>query len=399
MIADLHCHYPMHLLEQGPREATLKALLRLSGRPLLQKLRAAILSVAARLLNFRRFSDHWRVDLERLERGDVRVVFSVLYLPYDEMDSEHWPAGRPADHYYRELVRHLDRVEHELERADPGRERHRVVRNGGDLDAVRNGTSVGIVHCIEGGFHLGGTVTEIDERVDELARRGVAYVTLAHLFWRQVATNAPAIPFLSDGLYNALFPQPRDQGLTELGRAAVTAMHRHRVMVDISHMREDAIAETFELLDELDAAAGTSPDELPVIATHAGFRFGRQSYMLTADTIARIARRDGVIGLIMARHQLEDGVDVDADGDLERTVATMRRHIDEIHRHAGSHRHVGIGSDLDGFIKPTMAGIEYADDLAQLAEPLRAAYPDDAEAILHGNAARVLARALAGRPS
>jgi microsomal dipeptidase-like Zn-dependent dipeptidase len=54
---------------------------------------------------------------------------------------------------------------------------------------------------------------------------------------------------------------------------------------------------------------------------------------------------------------------------------------------------VAIGSDLDGFIKPTMAGIETVADLATLEEPLRAAYPD-ADAILSGNALRVARWAL-----
>ena len=52
------------------------------------------------------------------------------------------------------------------------------------------------MHCIEGGFHLGATPEEVTAHVHELADRGVAYITLAHLFWRRVATNAPALPFL-----------------------------------------------------------------------------------------------------------------------------------------------------------------------------------------------------------
>ena len=62
----------------------------------------------------------------------------------------------------------------------------------------------------------------MEKAVERLADSGVAYVTLAHLFWRQVATNAPAIPFLPDWLYRRVFPQP-DRGLTELGTAAVRA--------------------------------------------------------------------------------------------------------------------------------------------------------------------------------
>ena len=136
----------------------------------------------------------------------------------------------------------------------------------------------------------------------ELARRGVAYIVLPHLLWRAVATNAPALPFLPDWLYRVVFPQPK-VGLTELGRAAATAMVREGVLIDLSHMSTLAVADTFELLDRLD------PDRpVPVLASHAGYRFGGQEYTLDEQTVELIAGRDGVIGLIFAQHQLNDGL-------------------------------------------------------------------------------------------
>ena len=112
--------------------------------------------------------------------------------------------------------------------------------------------------------------------------------------------------------------------------------------------------------------------------------------------VVEIARRDGVVGLILARHQLQDGR---ADGEgIGHTVATICAHVDKIREVTGSHDHVGIGSDLDGFIKPTMSGVESAEDLAKLEEALRAKYPVDADAILSGNALRVVTRVLAQRP-
>jgi microsomal dipeptidase-like Zn-dependent dipeptidase len=244
-------------------------------------------------------------------------------------------------------------------------------------------------HCVEGGFHLGSDAAKFEIRVGQLSKRGVAYITLAHLFWRQVATNAPALPFLTDGQYRYLFPQPRNVGLNGLGRAAVRAMYKHRVLIDISHMSEAAIADTFALLAELDEEHGMNARDYPVIATHAGYRFGVQSYMLSEKTIEAIAARDGVIGLIMAHHQLNDGLFRNRGG-LKRTLAALHAHIDAIHAVTGSHRHVGIGSDLDGFIKPTVGGIEYADDLGKLVGPLRETYGGDADAILRDNALRAL---------
>jgi len=241
------------------------------------------------------------------------------------------------------------------------------------------------VHCLEGGFHLGSSPQDIDAAVSRLASRGVAYITLAHLFWRSVATNAPALPFLPDAVYRRLFPQPK-VGLTELGRAAVRAMVREGVLVDVAHMSTRALQDTFALLDELDPGRG-----VPVISSHAGYRFGRQEYALTDDALRLIAARGGVVGLIFAEHQILDGLGIKKTTSLQQSVEILCQHIDKLAEVTGSHRHVAIGSDLDGFIKPTLAGLQSAADLASLEGPLAARYgPTDAELMLSGNVLRVL---------
>jgi hypothetical protein len=57
-----------------------------------------------------------------------------------------------------------------------------------------------------------------------------------------------------------------------------------------------------------------------------------------------------------------------------RCPARARAHptgIGEIHRITDSFDNIGIGSDLDGFIKPTMSGIESAPDLRKLDAMIR----------------------------
>jgi microsomal dipeptidase-like Zn-dependent dipeptidase len=397
VIADLHSHYPMHLLGEdvSPSE-TYDRLVRLRRRPRwVDRVRALLIRVFARHLSYRDHASSWRVTLDGLERGRTGVVLSVLYEPFAEIDLDEPPQSDPEAGYFADLVEHLERVERELARIDPQRERHAIVRTAADLDAAVDGGRIAFVHCVEGGFHLGHTEQAIADNVADLARRGVGYVTLAHLFYRGVATNAPALPMLSDAWYDRIFRQPRRPGLSRLGEAAVRAMYDRRVLIDVSHMRADALDETFALLDRLDAETGAQPERFPVIASHSGFRFGKQAYMLDRPAIERIAQRDGVVGLILARHQLQDGRS-DGDG-LEHTVATIRAHVDAIHDVCGSHAHVAIGSDLDGFIKPTMSGIESAEHLALLEQPLREAYPQDADAILSGNVLRVVRRVLAQR--
>jgi microsomal dipeptidase-like Zn-dependent dipeptidase len=400
VLVDMHCHYPMHLVAEAPKRGRDRttavaagALRESAGRPeWLERLRAEAIAELDGLINFR--SDEWRVSLDKLIEGDVRGVYSVLYEPFAEYDLDEPYGAPPEDSYFGDLTGRIDGVEEELGTLDPNGERHQVVRSADELDATIAAGKVAFMHCVEGGFHLGATPAEIAADVATLKRRGIVYVTLAHLFWRQVATDAPAIPMISDGIYRYVFPQP-DQGLTDLGEAAVRAMYEHHMLIDLSHMSARSLTDTFDLLDRLDQESGDDPLDHPVIASHGGYRFGDQEYMLRAETVRKIAARGGVIGLIMARHQLNDG-DVNPDPeDSAQTPVVLRRHIDAIRKALGTatNDHVALGTDLDGFIKPTMAGIETAADLRSLEAPLRAAY-DDAEAILSGNALRVARWAL-----
>jgi microsomal dipeptidase-like Zn-dependent dipeptidase len=373
---DLHIHFPMRLLGgvEAPRDV-IKGMTKVLGRED-GKIRAAVLAIAARLFNFRDWNGTWRVTPELLQKGGVGIACSVLYRPFSEMDLGAPYAAPPESAYFPKLVELLEATEREVERTGGV-----IVRTAADLDRAQQR----YVHCVEGGFHLGATPEEVTRHVHELADRGVLYITLAHLFWRRVATNAPALPFLSDSLYNAIFPQAAGAALSPLGEAAVRAMYERKVLVDISHMRVDAIAATFALIERLDGETGRDPREYPVIASHAGYRFGGQRYNVSDHTIVRLAARGGVVGLILAQHQMNDGLRRTETKTLAESVAILARHIDAI-----GPEHVALGTDLDGFIKPTLGGIEDAADLAALGAALRDRYPTDADAILEGNARRVI---------
>ena len=382
MIADLHAHYPMHLVpdaDGGPFDLLASA----RGRTRLRdRIRALIIGLAGRFANYRSLESGPRVTLPLLEKGGVGLVFSVLYSFFDELDLGEPYGAAPRPGYLETLIRQLDDVEAEILREHG--DRAVVAHTPAELDRALDAKKIAFVHCVEGGFHLGATRTEVERGIEELARRGVVYVTLAHLLWRQVATNAPALPFLPDRLYGLLFPQPK-QGLSELGRAAVEAMVARGVLVDVSHMSERALHETFDLLDELDPG-----NRVPVVATHVGYRFGGQEYNLERGTVERIAARDGAIGLIFAQHQLNDGLRRRQTRGFEESFEVIAAHVERIREITGSHRHSAIGSDFDGFVKPTLAGLESMADMRRLETALRQRYGDDAEAITSGNALRVL---------
>lgn len=393
MIADLHCHYPMHLLpdDRHPRGAAEGWLQRVRN-----ELQGDLEGLLAPYLNDAGWRQGWRVDLDKLEQGGVRLVCSVLYWPPAEFDFAVKYGSPPLAEYYEDLEYQLSSVEEDLRRQDPDGTRHVIAGREADLDDER----IVFVHCVEGGFHLGDDANAIEEKVGRLAAQGVVYITLAHLFYRQVASNAPAIPMLPDDVYERVFPQAPGIGLTELGRAAVRAMYKHKVLIDVSHMRQDALDDTFALVEQLEAEEEeekeTRPDprDFPLIATHVGMRDAGpdgQTYNLSADTARRIQARDGLIGLIASQHQLGSTKDAAA------SQVVLGKHLDAIAALGNGHRATAIGSDLDGFIKPTLKGIEQAGDLRTLEQWIRAAQPAEAEEILHGNARRVLGRVLAAR--
>jgi microsomal dipeptidase-like Zn-dependent dipeptidase/predicted acylesterase/phospholipase RssA len=364
------------------------------------RIRTAAMWIANRIANYRSWDSGPRVTLDSLEKGGAGLVLSVLYSPFSEIDLKRRYASPPQQQYPKDLFEQLERVEDDLEKIDPRYARHLIVRSSEDLDAAIEGDRIGFVHCVEGGFHLGAETDQVRETVSRLADAGVAYITLAHLFWRRVATNAPAIPYIPDHVYDFFFPQETDDPLSELGSVAVEEMYRRNILIDISHMRADAIDATFQIVERLDAETGAAPTDHPIVATHTGLRLREdgQQYNLSKDTVERIEARGGVIGLIMAQHQLNDGVRRTRTTSFDQSFKVITAHLDKLREWTGSHAYSALGTDLDGFIKPTMGGIETAADLAKLRPALEKHYDAGAaEDILWGNAERVLRTALAKR--
>jgi microsomal dipeptidase-like Zn-dependent dipeptidase len=343
---------------------------------------ARIVELISIFLNYQGPHGEPSVTEELMTAGDVKVALSMLYAPFDEMDlTKHYGAG-PDGRYPSDVIAELELVE------------EHVRKNSGDITIAHSpqelqqglaGDLPILIHAIEGGFQLGADEAEVRTHVAELARRGVAYVTVAHLFWRDVATNAPALPFLPDWLYNKVFPQPASEGLSDLGRVTVTAMLDNGVLIDITHMTERSQLETLDLLDARD------PNQtVPLLATHMACRLGSYQYCLTDDVIARVAKRGGVLGLIMCKHFITDGLP-GTFKTFEDSFRALKAHIDHIRSLTGSFEHIGIGTDLDGYIKPALADLEHHGRMKKLQERLATEYgPADAERISSGNALRVL---------
>jgi microsomal dipeptidase-like Zn-dependent dipeptidase len=150
-------------------------------------------------------------------------------------------------------------------------------------------------------------------------------------------------------------------------------------------MSPRSIDDTFALLDEHDPGK-----QVPVIATHMACRFGGLEYCFEDDTIGRVAERGGVLGCILCEHYISSGLPGRVQT-FEDSVQALCRHIDRIREVTGSFDHIGIGSDLDGYIKPALPGLEHMGRMRELQQSLEQRYgAAAAEQICSGNALRVL---------
>ncbi len=377
MIVDLHAHYPMHLIEQG----TLARMQRFRRSPSLDWLRVLVLRLANRIANYQQGKP--AVTVENLRTGNVGVALSALYSPFSEIDLDKPYGAPPSPTYINELLEQIELVEQDIAARYAGQAA--VAHNQNEMQIALAQGKVALVHCVEGGFHLGDTPAAVRDNVRLLARRGVAYITIAHLFWRGVAANAPAVPFMADWLYRLLFPQPK-QPLSELGKEMIRAMVDEHVLIDVTHMSDPATDATLALLDQLDPGR-----QVPVIAGHAACEFGNREYNLSDGQTDSIARRRGVIGLIACTHYMAHGTAKPKPKTFDDSMDVIFMHIDRIRQVTGSHEYTAFGSDLDGFIKPTLPGLESPAAFAEVEQRLAQKYgAAAAQQICSGNAMRVL---------
>jgi microsomal dipeptidase-like Zn-dependent dipeptidase len=98
-----------------------------------------------------------------------------------------------------------------------------------------------------------------------------------------------------------------------------------------------------------------------------------------------------VLGVIFCEHYVSDGLRPRHPKELGRSLDLMCRHIDRIERVTGGHDTAALGSDLDGYIKPMLHGLEHMGQMRALVEGLEERYGVEvAERIAGENALRVL---------
>jgi membrane dipeptidase len=249
---------------------------------------------------------------------------------------------------------------------------------------------------MENGSPIAGSMDNLKHFYD----RGIRYITLAH----------SKDNHLSDSSYDTT---GTNGGLTDFGREVVHEMNRLGIMVDVSHVDDDAF---WQIMDITTA---------PVIASHSSCRYFLPGFErnISDEMIERVAENGGVIQVNfgssfvsqearewgdayrkvrdpwMKEHGYKWG-DPEVKAFLEEyrkehpypwaTVSTVADHIDHIVE-IGGIGSVGFGSDFDGVGDSLPIGLKDVSQYPDLiAELMRRGYPDaDIEKIAWGNVKRV----------
>jgi microsomal dipeptidase-like Zn-dependent dipeptidase len=328
-------------------------------------------------------------DFKMLEKGGVKVLWSSLHIPEREyfdcfvmrLAARFTRGGRTLRELdaWQCLLVMMGEMEAQVARAG---DRFEVAHTNAELDRVVAAGKTAIVHTVEGGHVLGAGLEAGDldgrlARLERLAERGVASLTLAHLFRNDIAGHANAIPETHKIPFCKLDAgvEP-ERGLDQVvGRAVVDRMVELRMVPDVSHCTPNARRQVYERV----------ANRIPVVATHTGVRSLRNvDYNLDKSDVEAIAGSGGVAGVIFMPYWLDESKP-------KKGLDVIWRTMEQLREWSGSWEHVAIGTDFDGFTDPP-------DDCASSGElpKIRDRLDEEGlstaevEAVLGGNARRVL---------
>lgn len=332
--------------------------------------------------------DEGDFDYPRAKAGGLDAPFMSIYIP-----ASYEPNGQPNGSASKLADELIDLME-------------RVVSEHPDKFAIPHSVDDMIKHFEEGkislplGMENGAPIEGKMENLEHFYKRGIRYITLTHSAWNHI----------SDSSYDA---DKHWGGLSPFGKDLVVEMNKTGVMVDISHVSDQAFWDVMEIT------------KTPVIASHSSARHYTPGFErnMNDDMIKALAENGGVIQInygssflteeantYRARGAADYQAHLEANGledSREVRTAFMETwtaanpypfatfdetldHFDHVVKLVGID-HVGIGSDYDGVGNTLPIGLKDASSFPSLVKGLldRGYSEEDIKKVLGGNLIRV----------
>jgi membrane dipeptidase len=308
---------------------------------------------------------YYQLDLPRIREGHLgAVLFGIYAQPQDFAPGQWLPrALEVIDALHEEVRRNSKEME--------------FAYSSSDIERIHRAGKFAALASLEGGHLIGDSIPILRD----FYRLGVRSMTLAH--------------FKNNIFADSMTDQPQHGGLSARGKDLVHEMNRIGMMVDVSHISDQAVR------DAVSASAS------PVFASHSSVKsISAIPRNMPDDVIRAVAGKGGVICInfhagylnpaayeVYIKNRPKRDAEIKAAGsDWERVrriqtryydlmprvnVKELLRHIDYVARLVGPD-HVGLGSDFDGISGMVPIGMEDVSKYPGLVKGLmEMGYKDD----------------------
>ena len=323
-------------------------------------------------------------DFIRARKGGLNVPFFSIYLP----------ASTQEDGTSHQMANELIDMVEDIVTLHP--EKFILINSVADLGSITKKNIVGIALGMENGAPIQGDLSRVQYYFD----RGIRYITLTHS-----KTN-----HISDSSYDENIQW---HGLSEFGKNLIEEMNKVGIMVDISHVNDEAFYQAIEI------------SQVPVIASHSSLRYFTPGFERNVDDamLSKLAEKGGVIQinfgssfiskrprdyLVKMNSFLESRLGQNLEEVSEQDIRETRSqfiknnpypyasldevldHFDRVMQLVGID-HIGIGSDYDGVGDTLPVGLKDVSTYPTLIQGLleRGYTRKDIQKILGGNLIRV----------
>ena len=322
-------------------------------------------------------------DFTKAKSGGLNVPFFSIYLPAET--EENGSAYEVANNL-------IDMVE-DIITLSP--DKFTLIKSTDDISSLDIKNTLGVVLGMENGAPIEGNLSRVQFFYD----RGIRYITLTHS-----KTN-----HISDSSYDENIQWG---GLSDFGKQLIEEMNSVGIMVDISHVNDDAFYQAIEI------------SNTPVIASHSSLRHFTPGFERNVDDemLKALAKKGGVIQINFGSSFISEAPGLYFDKikkyindqvidlknaskeDIDKVraefmsnnpfpyanVSLVADHIDRVVVLVGID-HVGLGSDFDGVGDSLPEGLKDVSMYPNLIKELlnRGYKKEDIRKILSGNLLRV----------
>ncbi len=253
-----------------------------------------------------------RVDLPKMRAGGLGAGCFAAYVPQGPRTPAGWGAATERALGMLDAINAMGKTENGITA--------RVTTTADAIEQARQDGVLAVIPVVENGHSIGEDLGLLAQ----FRAKGARYLTLTHNGHNALADSSNPRADLGDA-------ETLHGGLSELGKAAVGELNRLGMLVDISHVSQQAALQAAML------------SKTPVLATHSCVR-ALCNVPRNVDDLMLDALRDcgGMVNITAVPSFLKQG----AKGDAV-TVADYVNHVDYVVRRVGL-AHAGISSDFDG---------------------------------------------------